>query len=117
MRTVIKNARIVTPRGVLDGLELSILDGKIERISERIDGADSAIDAEGGWLLPGFIDLHCHGGGGYELMDADATEIGKIADFHLSHGTTTLYATTLASDDVELRGALSMLGEYLKNTP
>ena len=117
MRTVIKNARIVTPRGVLDGLELSVLDGKIERIAERVGGADSVIDADGGWLLPGFIDLHCHGGGGLEVMDADATEIGKIADFHLSHGTTTLYATTLASSDAELMGALSVLGEYLKNTP
>lgn len=117
MRTVIKNARIVTPCGVLDGLELSVLDGKIERIAERIGGADSVIDAEGGWLLPGFIDLHCHGGGGLELMDADTTEIGKIADFHLSHGTTTLYATTLASSDAELMGALFTLGEYFKNTP
>lgn len=117
MRTVIRNARIVTANEVLDNLEISILDGKIERIAERIATADSVIDAEGCWLVPGFIDLHCHGGDGFEFMDADVSEIGKIEKFHLSHGTTTLYATTLSSDVTELNGALMRLGEYLENNP
>ena len=117
MRTVIRNSRIVTYDRVLDGCELSILDGKVEEISEHIGNADSVIDADGGWLVPGFIDLHCHGGGGYEFMDASVDEIDKIAKFHLSSGTTTLYATTLASDDAELRCALENIGNYLEKTP
>ena len=116
MRTVIKNARIVTYDKVLDGCKLYILDGKIEAITNRIEDADLVIDASGGWLVPGFIDLHCHGGNGYEFMDASVEDIGKIAEFHLSHGTTTLYATTLASKNTELTCALRTLGEYLKKT-
>ena len=117
MRTVIRNARIVTYDKVLDNCELSILDGKIEAIAEHIENADSVIDAGGEWLVPGFIDVHCHGGNGYEFMDASAEEIARIADFHLAHGTTTLYATTLASNNTELKCALATLGEYLKKTP
>ena len=113
MRSVIKNARIVTRDEVLSGFDLSIKDGRIEQIEKMINDAEEVIDAEGAWLIPGFVDLHCHGGGGYEFMDADVDEIGRIADFHLKHGTTTMLATTLASEDGELCYALDNLTKYL----
>lgn len=115
MRTVIRNARIVTRDEVLSGFDLSFKDGKIERIDKMITDAKEVIDAKGAWLIPGFIDLHCHGGDGYEFMDADVDGIGRIADFHLKHGTTTMLATTLASEDGELLSALDNLTEYLES--
>ena len=113
MKTLIKNAKIVTATEILEDTNLLILDGIIEYIGKDVCKADMEIDADGALLLPGFVDLHCHGGDGYEFMDASVEEIAKIADFHLSHGTTSMLATTLASSDGELVGALDNLSLFL----
>ena len=113
MKTLIKNAKIVTASEILERHSLLISDGNIAYIGKEHPCADMEIDADGALLLPGFVDLHCHGGGGYEFMDAGVDEIGKISDFHLAHGTTTMLATTLASSDEELVGALDNLSEFL----
>ena len=47
-------------------------------------------------IIPGFIDLHCHGGNGYDTM-AGLSSIKKISEFHLSNGTTSLLPTTLTA--------------------
>ena len=46
------------------------------------------VDAEGGYILPGFIDLHLHGGGGYDFMDGTKEAMRGIAKAHCLHGTT-----------------------------
>lgn len=112
MRVLIKNAAIVTADGVISDSAVLIHDGVIASIGPEAT-ADRVIDAGGGWLIPGFVDLHCHGGGGYEFMDAEPHEIEKIARFHLSHGTTSMLATTLAASDTETRQALKRLSAYI----
>ena len=47
-------------------------------------------------IIPGFVDLHCHGGNGYDTMEGWGS-IEKMASYHLSRGTTTLLATTWTS--------------------
>lgn len=115
MKTLIQNADIVTKNQVLYGGFCLIEDGIILKVggarvageeSTPVKEADCVIDAKGHYLIPGFIDLHCHGGGGYDFMDACVEEIGKIADYHLAHGTTSLLATTLAGDPAETEAAL-----------
>ena len=93
-------------------VDIEFENGIITGISPAKEGDVSSLPQDA-ILLPGFIDLHCHGGGGLEFMDASIDEIGKIADFHLAHGTTTLLATTLASSDEELYSALDNLSEFL----
>lgn len=117
MRTGIKNARIVTATEVLDGYVCVISNGTIDHIGRELPQADEWIDANGNYLVPGFIELHCHGGNGLEFMDADVAEIGKIADFHLSHGTTTLLATTLAANDRETKSTLESIAKYKQACP
>ena len=117
VRTVIKNANIVTSSEVLVGQYCAFTDGKIDYVGPDMPTADEVIDAAGGYLVPGFIDIHCHGGGNLEFMDADVDEFGKIADFHKSHGTTTLFATTLAARDDETYTALDNFAEYKKKNP
>ena len=116
MKTLIKNANIVTVGGVLKSQSLVFEDGIITAVVGTSD-AERIIDAEGAWLLPGFVDMHCHGGGGYEFMDADEAGIEAIADFHLSHGTTTLIATTLAASDEETAAATACLDAYIASHP
>ena len=48
------------------------------------------------YIIPGFVDLHCHGGGGFDTMDG-IQAIKKMSSYHLSKGTTSLLATTWTS--------------------
>ncbi|MBE6644243.1 MAG: N-acetylglucosamine-6-phosphate deacetylase [Ruminococcaceae bacterium] len=116
MRTLIKNGKIVTAEKVIKGY-LAYTDGVIDYVGTDAVEADEIIDAEGGYVVPGFIDIHCHGGNNLEFMDAGVDGFGKIAEFHKSHGTTTLYATTLAAEDNEIIEALDAFAEYKKNNP
>ena len=67
-----------------------IFNKKIEKINKEERGDDNAI------ILPGYIDLHCHGGGGFDTMQG-YNAIEKMSHFHLLNGTTTLLPTTLTS--------------------
>lgn len=61
-------------------------------------------------ILPGFIDLHVHGGGGADVMDGGAA-IDDITRLHARHGTTSLLATTITSSPTDLRQALAGVGK------
>lgn len=117
MSTLIKNADVVTAREVLSGADVLVADGKITAVGYGLGEADEVIDAGGAWLLPGFVDLHCHGGDGYEFMDADEDGIRHIAKFHLENGTTSMLATTLAADAGETDRCLYNLGKHLASKP
>jgi N-acetylglucosamine-6-phosphate deacetylase len=69
-----------------------------------------ALVAEGGsrWVLPGFIDLHVHGGAGYDTMDGGQA-VAQIARAHARHGTTALLATTMTAPQADIDGALHAL--------
>ena len=94
MRCLIKNAKIVTQKQVIDNGYCAFSNGVIDYVGKEIVDADKTIDWEGNYLVPGFIDLHCHGGNGYEFIDATKEQIKEICDLHLSKGTTTLLCPT-----------------------
>ena len=58
------------------------------------------------YIIPGFVDLHCHGGGGFDTMDG-VQAIQKMSSYHLSKGTTSLLATTLTSSFEHTYAALN----------
>ena len=75
MKTLLKNAKIVTTEAVLTGSVCVIEDGIISYVGKEYSADfDAIIDADGGYLVPGFIDIHCHGGNNYDFMDATAEE-------------------------------------------
>jgi N-acetylglucosamine-6-phosphate deacetylase len=84
--TALTGARVVTPEGVVDDGWIGIGGGLITGI-----GAGRAPDAgerlDGGWLVPGFVDLHMHGGGGHDVADS-ADEMRAAVAFHRAAGTT-----------------------------
>ena len=112
MKTAIINAKIVTSKEIIENGVCVFENDSIVYIGTQAQSADKRIDANGNYLIPGFIDLHCHGGNGLEFMDASAEEYSKIAHFHLSHGTTTMLATTLAAKDDEIEYALQTFKAY-----
>ncbi len=116
MKLLIKNANIVTPSGVKFA-NCIVENGIISCIAEENQVADNEINAGGDYLIPGFIDLHCHGGNGLDFMDANDKEMKLISDFHLAHGTTSMLATTLAGSSEETENSLINFEKYLENNP
>ena len=57
-------------------------------------------------IIPGFVDLHCHGGDGYDTMDGHKAIIG-MSKYHLKHGTTSIMPTTWTNNFEETYNALS----------
>ncbi|WP_373232481.1 N-acetylglucosamine-6-phosphate deacetylase [Cohnella sp.] len=115
------NAKIVTPTGVLVTGWIRVKDGIIEEIGTSQDGNQphlqnlKTINAEGGWVLPGFIDVHVHGGYGHDFMDADEEGLKTITKFHASHGTTSILATTLTASREELTGVLERVSKFMSS--
>jgi len=103
--------RVVTPDGVR-WADVTIRGGRIAEVSEQAPGrvAVDAVDLGGRWLLPGFVDLHVHGGDGAQFNTRDVAEVQRAAAFHARHGTTALLATTVAAPVGELLDALTAIG-------
>jgi N-acetylglucosamine-6-phosphate deacetylase len=81
--------RIVTPAGVVGGT-LTVEDGRIVAITP------GPIEHEQ-WIVPGFVDIHNHGGGGHTFTTGDAAAARAAAAFHREHGTTTLLASLVSA--------------------
>ncbi len=106
---IIKNARIAAEAARYDGAWLRVVKGKIAAIapgepSELPDA--NIIDANGATLLPGFIDIHAHGGGGFDVMDGDADSLAGMARFFARGGVTAFLATTWTDSREGIQQAL-----------
>lgn len=117
MKTLIQNVDIVTKKGLLLDAVCVIEDKKILYVGGTPPACDRVIDGDGGYLFPGFIDLHCHGADGFDFMDANAREMKRIADYHLSHGTTSMIATTLADKPDAVEKSIRIFGEQKELYP
>lgn len=100
MKTIIKNGRVITPDGIIDGYVL-YEDGKIAEIGagDSMPQADEVIDAQGRYVSPGFIDIHTHGAGGADYMDGTLEAYLTAARMSARHGATMVYPTTLTSSN------------------
>lgn len=103
----ITNATIYTPFQEIQKGSLHIRDGKIVSVSrdEVFSGTTSdafVFDASGLMVVPGFIDIHVHGGGGYEIMDGSFEGLEQIARVHASGGTTSMLGSTWAAPGEDL---------------
>ncbi|MEU6476250.1 N-acetylglucosamine-6-phosphate deacetylase [Streptomyces sp. NPDC047017] len=107
---VLTGARVVLPTGIADGAGV-VVDGT--RIAETAPRGAETVDAGGHWLVPGFVDLHNHGGGGASFSGS-AEDVLTAVRTHRAHGTTTLVASTVTDETdllVRQAGLLSELAE------
>jgi N-acetylglucosamine-6-phosphate deacetylase len=100
---VLKNCTLVLPERLGKGYVI-IEEGIITEVGFG-ECSQEGEDLQGAYLVPGYIDVHVHGGGGagFELADLDSCQ--RAADFHLKHGTTTML--------MGVEGGLDELGKYL----
>ncbi|HEY6166632.1 MAG TPA: N-acetylglucosamine-6-phosphate deacetylase [Verrucomicrobiae bacterium] len=109
------NGQIILPDEIIRG-SLSVRDGriaKIEKHSKRAPkrGAD-VFDLKGGFLAPGFIDLHIHGGMGRDTMEATEDAFRAITEFHLRGGTTSITLTTVTAPEEDILRTLDAVKPF-----
>jgi N-acetylglucosamine-6-phosphate deacetylase len=95
---------ILTPQGFVSG-RLHLRNGRVAGLEGMPMTEDAARDSDT-LILPGFVDLHVHGGAGRDFMEG-GDACSAIAAFHARHGTTSLLATTVTSNADELRRCVS----------
>ncbi len=93
--------KILLKEGLCADKAVITADGIIQDIvaADAVDRYANAerIDLNGNFLLPGFIDIHVHGGGGADFMDGSVSAMILAAETHLRHGTTTIFPTTMSA--------------------
>ena len=112
-RFCITNANVIDS-GVIIPASVFVEDGLIRYVDETSCLSDAGweiFDAKGLYLSSGFIDMHVHGGGGSDFMDASYHAWSNAIDMHLKHGTTSIVPTTLASDIDTLISALKTFND------
>lgn len=115
MKAII-NAKIISKSSVLEGLIL-LFDQKIIEIvkgdTERIWRQDiETIDAKGAYVSAGFIDLHIHGSGGVDVMDATPLALNTLSSILPSIGTTSFLATTMTMSAQAINKALANVKDF-----
>jgi N-acetylglucosamine-6-phosphate deacetylase len=107
---------MLCPEGFLSGRMEIGADGRIRRVSGVPIDETQAGRAGAALILPGFIDLHVHGGGGHDIMDGgDAA--ARVARFHAGHGTTSMAATTMTAPPEELENAFAGMAPFIRERP
>ena len=107
---------VLTPAGWRRGALHVAVDGRIAAVEG--DAIDEATARASGLplLLPGFVDLHVHGGGGADSMDG-GDAVAVLARTHARHGTTSLLATTMTAPHEEIVAALAALAPHVARRP
>ncbi len=104
---------ILTPQGFVRGAISFGDDGAIESIHGEPVAVNTVRDSNKPIILPGFVDLHVHGGGGRDIMEGgDAA--ARITALHGEHGTTAMLATTMTAPPVDLENAFTGLSSFFK---
>jgi N-acetylglucosamine-6-phosphate deacetylase len=111
---VLAGARVVAPDGVLSPGWIRLAGSLIDAV-----GADQApqsraqglpvTDLRGQWVLPGFVDMHVHGGGGASFTEGSADDARRAAKFHRQHGSTSIVASLVTAPLAELERRAAML--------
>ena len=116
MNKILYGGTLVTREGLLRDKAL-VFD---EKILELVD-VECINQMEGekilfrGWVLPGFIDIHIHGAGGSDVMDATPEALEQISKTVLQGGTTSYLATTMTMEQEKIQNALSAVREAMNN--
>ncbi len=104
MAKLFTNATLVLADRLLPNGWLLEENGKILRYGNReAPAAEEIIDCQGQYLSPGFIDVHCHGGGGGSFMSTDLDQHITAMQLHLRHGVTALTPTPGTVDPEDIR--------------
>jgi N-acetylglucosamine-6-phosphate deacetylase len=108
----------VLPGGVVDDGRLAVDGEWITELGTGANGGPHAgtqvVDLAGHVVVPGFVDIHVHGGGGASFGE-DLDQARKVVEFHRAHGTTTSIASTVTMDVPDLERAVEALSGLVQD--
>ncbi|MEU8551518.1 N-acetylglucosamine-6-phosphate deacetylase [Streptomyces roseoverticillatus] len=114
-RTVLAGARVVLPTGVVEDGRVTVEGRRIAANAPASEGGEQAatldFSGKGYWIVPGFVDMHVHGGGGASFSAGDPEEALTAIRTHRAHGTTTMVASTVTGDLDDLSRQAAVLSE------
>ena len=116
MLTQIINGRILTPQGWLKDGSVLICDGKILEVTNSdlaVIGA-TVIDARGMTIVPGFVSMHAHGGGGHDYTEATEEAFRTATNAHLKHGATGIFPTLSSTSFERIYQAVDVCENLMK---
>jgi N-acetylglucosamine-6-phosphate deacetylase len=108
---LLAGGRIVTPGGVLSPGWIRLAGPLIGAVGSGDAPEQSAVDLRGQWVLPGFVDMHVHGGGGTSFTEGSRAEAARAAEFHRARGSTTVLAGLVTAPVAELEARAAMLAD------
>ncbi|MFD5323714.1 N-acetylglucosamine-6-phosphate deacetylase [Streptomyces sp. NPDC127092] len=109
--TVLAGARVVLPTGIVENGRVIVENGRIAGAARE---DVPTLDLTGHWLVPGFVDMHNHGGGGASFTSGTVDEVLTGVRTHRQHGTTTVVASFVTGEMdflTQRAGLLSELAE------
>lgn len=109
--TVLAGARVVLPTGTVENGRV-IVEGT--RIAGSAAEGAPTVDLSGHWVVPGFVDMHNHGGGGASFTSGTVDEVLTGIRTHREHGTTTLVASTVTGEMDFLAHRAGVLSELVE---
>ena len=106
---VFHNGTVVLPDKLLPDAVVLCEDGRIARVGRvrTLPSDATLVDAKGGYISPGFVDIHVHGGNGADFMDGTANAVRTACRAHARHGTTTIFPTTTTGSPEQLSAMLA----------
>jgi N-acetylglucosamine-6-phosphate deacetylase len=114
---LLSGGRVVTPDGVLEGAWVQLAGESIVSVGLcRPTTVASVVDLDGAWLLPGFVDVHVHGGGGHSVSGS-LDDMEAAVAFHRRHGTTATLVSLVTAPLDELETQLGWAAELTRRGP
>ncbi|MGW0591546.1 N-acetylglucosamine-6-phosphate deacetylase [Streptosporangium sp. NPDC002607] len=113
MSITLADARIVTPEGVHGGW-LTIEDGRITHVGQG-SAPGPGLGLGGRYVVPGFVDIHNHGGAGGSFPTGDPEQASRAIELHARHGTTTLMASLVTASLDDLARAAAALADLCED--
>ena len=115
--TLLHVGTVVTPKGEIADAGILIRDGEIEMVGPRaameLPAGAEEVRASQSTAIPGFVDVHIHGAGGRDVMEADETALSTITGRLAAFGTTSLLATTVTASADETVRAVEGIAKYI----
>ena len=96
-KILIKNGKVILEDRI-EQADVLIEDGKFIKIGNIEEECSNVLDVHGLYVSPGFIDIHSHGGNGFDYMTGTLEAFKAATTLHMQHGATSIVPTTVAAD-------------------
>ncbi len=116
---IFHNGTVVLPDKLLPDAVVVCEGGRITRVgrARKLPRDATLVDANGGYIAPGFVDIHVHGGAGADFMDGTADAVRTACRAHARHGTTAIFPTTTTGSPAQLSAMLKACLEVQRIGP